>query len=351
MTVAFCLHQAITLRSQRLLSLKIVGKNIGVTSDAYLRTRKEPFECDWYPESTSDCNTLLNSRLPLGNQPTMNKKRWLFFGDSTMKRLFEHSPLKNHLVVGPNNRLAEVNSTGCWSDEKASGMTCREKMADRCQLNDFFDLPYAEEWREPEVRPGLHKFEGPLKYGLENHYCTDCSGCKSNLLECQVDDTADIAQSDDVTQEADCARKHLTYGGFISIEFAKDVEVQTPRYTTTQENVAWYLQRSWNQPTSKVMKEWGLPICVINTGNHDVILPFIQTSDFIKNVEWYLNLFVNECSHFVWLSNTAPSKEGASHFPQKEELMREYDNEVKKLIKESRTFREMSSFVNIFDPA
>lgn len=36
------------------------------------------------------------------------------------------------------------------------------------------------------------------------------------------------------------------YGGFFSVEFARNDEVQTELYTTTQESVTHYFARDWN---------------------------------------------------------------------------------------------------------
>jgi len=51
----------------------------------------------------------------------------------------------------------------------------------------------------------------------------------------------------------DSNNKEFLHGGFISMEFAKDIELQTPEYLTTQENVAAYIHRFWN--TIDMVKE------------------------------------------------------------------------------------------------
>lgn len=331
--LAFCLHQAQMSFTQRTLL-----NNLETSPDAYVDDGKS-FECNWHPEY-NDCESMLLSRLPLGSDRN-NKNRWLFLGDSTMKRLFEQSPLRGHLVAEPFRSMSKREPHECWQPEEEKGLLCSERMSQRCKLNDLFDLPYAEEWK----RPHFKNYEGPLKYGLEHSYCTDCSGCKSNFLDCQVQNVFLQAAKVDY---APCERKRLAYGGYISIEFARDVEIQTPKHSTTQENIASYLDTAWNEPDSLLLKEWGLPICFINTGNHDAMLPGMTIPHFIKNVDWYLNLFKTRCSHFVWLSNTAPANDNTGYV-QTEDLMKLYDVAVKNLISNSPSLLKMTTFINVFE--
>ncbi len=342
MAIAFCLHQGQIILTQRLLA-KEMEAQVGLISPSEEHDRRgESFACDWYPDFTTDCEVMLNARLPLDTpHRTLHKKRWLFLGDSTIKRLFEHSALRTQLIVEPHKSLSKLyqQPDPCWEEEARNGLLCQQRMSERCRLNDFLDLPYATEWKMPDQL----KFEGPLKYGLNNNYCTDCSGCQSNFLDCQVKKIFDIDQVSET-----CTKKRLTYGGYLSIEFARDVEIQSPKYSTTQENIAEYLRRSWNEPTSPLMLEWGLPICVINTGNHDSMLPGITVDDFVKNVKWYLDIYKYQCAHMIWLSSTAPRIDN-TNYVQTGELMKMYDNAVKDLITNTRSLRRMMSFINIFD--
>ncbi len=196
-------------------------------------------------------------------------------GDSTMKRLFHFSPIRTQLIVEPFNSLANKKPHECWQEEENKGLICQQRMAQRCKLNDNFDLPYAKEWIQPE--PTF--YEGPLKYGSlpGNQYCSDCSGCQSNFLDCQI---KDLGLGQERSGLHRCDRKRLSYGGYISIEFARDVEIQTPKYSTTQENIAHYLHTSWNKPGSPLVKQWGLPICVINTSAHDTMIVDITIERF-----------------------------------------------------------------------
>lgn len=356
MAIAFCIHQMhISIKQEPVkassaLGLEQAGIDIssvlglGSVSDApkeksHVRRANTNY-CDWHPDDTKDCEDMLMSRLKLDSTANI-KKRWLFLGDSTMKRLFERSILRSNLIVAPFKALSKHTRDSCWMEQEEKGMMCQQRMAQRCKLNEMFDLEYAKKWKMPDFT----KFEGPLKYGLQNHYCTDCSGCLSNFLDCQV---RDVGMAEPDKNLPPCERKRLTYGGYMSIEFARDVEMQSPRFSTTQENVAAYLHQSWNELGSKLLREWGLPICVINTGNHDAMVPGITLLDFIKNVEWYLSLFKTECSHFIWLSNTSPNDDSSSYV-QTESLMRQYDDAVKILISKSTSLKKMTSFINVFD--
>lgn len=88
------------------------------------------------------------------------------------------------------------------------------------------------------------------------------------------------------------------------MEFARDVEWQTKKYKTSQENLAAFLQSSFNHPT--LVREFGRPICVVNTGHHDIDIRDITLEQHIKNVQWYIELLLPQCQFIVWIETTAP---------------------------------------------
>ena len=250
-----------------------------------------------------ECNELFAQRLPspkkssaLGGNGGPMKQRWLFFGDSTMKRQFERSNLDKHLVGEPMIHLSG-NSDPCWSS-----IQCEERSADRCDMAEVYGFKRAENWRKPLHFPN---FEGPTHYGRENPNCSDCGGCATHFLHCSKNR---MSNPNDMNE---CRKPKLSYGGFMKVEFAKDVELQTDFYETTQENTAMYLREHFNTP--ELVEEWGKPICVILTGFHDMILliktQHFKLANFVDNVEWYLHLMQPQCSHIIWLTNTAPSVE------------------------------------------
>jgi len=244
-----------------------------------------------------------------------------------MKRMFDRSALVTHLIQEPANLLLEK----CLGQ-----VTCEAHAADRCQLNDNFGLPYAETW----VPPDPLKFEGPKKYGAENPGCSDCAGCATNFLECSYDP---LNRNGD--EGSYCKNNKRVYGGFMTMEFARDLEIQTPQFQTTQENLAAYVSHKWNTP--ELLELWGKPICVLGAGNHDILLDNITTEDFVRNVRFMLTTMQPACGHLVWLGNTTNGRE--SEYPQTMRQMKSWDAAVKEMIESEPLLLGMSSFIDVID--
>jgi hypothetical protein len=287
--------------------------------------------CQWSPSSPEQCNMLLAHRLP--PLSPSKKQRWLFFGDSTMKRPFSVSNLQKFIVEDPLANQQQVavkdgddggkkdDSNEKNDDDKEkdtstsiigntvdpcyAGIKCEERHVDRCDHDKVFKFDRVDEWQSPIYFPN---FEGPANYAKDKPYCSDCGGCDPHFLHCEP---VQLTSKQSKEKAEQCKSNKTIYGGFMKVEFAKDVELQTPMYRTTQENTAFYLNQHFNTPY--MVQEWGKPICVIGTGLHDMIL-LLKTEHFhmlhfIKNVEWYLMIMKNECSHIVWVTNTAPTRE------------------------------------------
>lgn len=177
---------------------------------------------------------------------------WVFLGDSTMNRLFD-SIIKT--------------KRSCKSVKRAPG---------RCNLLPYLGQKKRKKWTKPS------KNEGPHMYGLNHPFCTDCHECNSELY--------------------DCGKHTFEY---ISVEFARDVEIQTPTSNTTQETIAQYLQ----------LKECDIFCkCVVNSGIHDMALPHLTDQLYVKHVHFYVQQLVNSCQNVVWMSMTAVR--GDKGFPQ-----------------------------------
>ena len=131
------------------------------------------------------------------------------------------------------------------------------------------------------------------------------SGCNSSFLVCTETGRKDCS----VTSNA----WHYS-GGYINVEFARDVMIQTQYYNTSQENIALYLHQHFNSPA--VLKAFGKPYCFVNTGIHDVMIRHITKEVFVENVEWYLRLLRPECHRIVWISTTPPRSD-KSKFAQR----------------------------------
>ena len=78
-------------------------------------------KCDWGPKSTSSCTRLLRARLGIkpGTSDAPSKPRWLFFGDSTMFRLFR-------------------GTMDLWLKPVAAKCGCQINRSTRCDLNAFY---------------------------------------------------------------------------------------------------------------------------------------------------------------------------------------------------------------------
>lgn len=131
----------------------------------------------------------------------------------------------------------------------------------------------------------------------------------------------------------------------MTMEFARDREIQTPIFQTTQENIAHYLKHEFN--SIDLVRQWGKPICVVGTGNHDVLLDGITTKDFTSNVHFLLHNLKHVCSHMVWLGNTCNGRE--SKFPQTMKQMKVWDSAVKEMIEAEPDLMVMMTFVEVFD--
>lgn len=279
-------------------------------------------QCKWSPHSSTECEKMIYYILWGGENKKKAQKRhtrWVFWGDSTISRLFFNIP---------SGLLWQGDAVGNYP----SNYTCQKFHGDRCNPNLFLDPnPHDFKWTKPDF---LVHGEGPEAFGLQNPFCTDCSGCNSDFAVCELSRSIDIHQT---RQD-----KPFRYGGYFTIEFARDVELQSPNVRTTQEIMASFLRRKYN--TDALVEEFGLPVCVLSAGIHDMAIPNITTSKFVANVKWYLGLLKGECSLFIWIANTAP-KTDTHH--QKKEYIREWNEEVKNVLQ--TYFSECSVFIDVFN--
>eukprot|EP00555_Chaetoceros_dichaeta_P015286 CAMPEP_0198274304 /NCGR_PEP_ID=MMETSP1447-20131203/59874_1 /TAXON_ID=420782 /ORGANISM="Chaetoceros dichaeta, Strain CCMP1751" /LENGTH=381 /DNA_ID=CAMNT_0043968387 /DNA_START=323 /DNA_END=1468 /DNA_ORIENTATION=- len=303
---------------------------------------------------------------------------------------------------------------------------CKHKMGGRCNNVEVLQQKRAAVWNHPNRSLG----EGPHGYGLEEPFCTDCSGCNIDMIMCEqsklhnattiettiyeappnliemldgFDATCIGMRCDDlfwpgtefetaslcrkyILGNPDCSNLFMTFnsqnggcgcypagmtkcekprqetssrtyfltsvetgsrhmgpipggcykaddsklflhGGFIPIEFARDAELQTPDDSTTQEVVATFLRESYN--TAPLVEDFGLPICVVNTGIHDVIVA--TREKFLRNVKWYVGLLTPQCSMIVWITTTAPATDD---FDQKLNQTKSWNDGVIKCFRE-----------------
>lgn len=168
----------------------------------------------------------------------------LFIGDSTMARLYNNLP-----VAEP---LPELKKSG------------------QCGLMKYYGFERAKEWIWPNATRG----EGPVAYGLNNSFCTDCGGCGSTLQ-------ANLGKEMEKSYE------------YISVEFARDREQQTDTTKTSQETLGAYLKTTYVRD-----------LCVMGMGLHDVILN-ITSQQYTTNVMELVSIVKPFCKQVVWLQTTA----------------------------------------------
>lgn len=324
-----------------------VPETDGDTLELHRETSKndDDFACTWKPNDDDPCLRRVSEQIEASLQQlrednktmvSLERHRWLFLGDSTMGKLFYTSSLKNHLIHG-----APV-MTVC------PHYRCSKVRAGRCNLAESMKLTRRSqsEWRQPNFTMG----EGPFVFGLANPFCLDCSGCYSGWLWCR---NGNHVASDDPNNETRCSFSKNTgssgfYGGYASVEFARDVEIQTDLYTTTQENVMQHIQREWNdnnEPNGPMLSDFGRPICVVSTGHHDIVIPNTTRLAYLTNVIWYLNLFSAQCDHIIWLANNSPLTDD---YNQTKNETSARNLAVRDILLHHDSFRNQASFIDIF---
>lgn len=189
--------------------------------------------CSWSPKNDLECMRLIR---PLMN--VSSDRRSLFLGDSTVWRMWLNVPRRGSSFI----------RTG------------------RCDWLQSFGINRNAVWKPPPPDAG------PVLYGLEHHWCTDCSGCNSQFFT-----GAGATNS------------------YIAVEFAKDVEMQSVFGNTTQETLIHFLK---TQPKHDV--------CVVNSGIHDQAIVNLTTTQYVANVRAYLNALRTVCDLLVWVETTAP---------------------------------------------
>jgi hypothetical protein len=334
------------LRSkQYLLSNKHIVSSKSLENSAVTVEADVPLaSCVWLPGNTTECSNVLTKMITGTFDSTNNEhhpipRRWLFMGDSTMARLWSASENLRGILMNDGLDSIRQSCPGVYS--------CSSHNHERCGLTRAYGLTRPNhQWKQPNTTLG----EGPIGYGLKNPYCQDCSGCNSAYVQCHLNDP--------LSNESNCAyQRKLKYGGFLGIEFARDVEVQSAEFLTTQQNLARFIETNYNSPFL-IQHFGGKPVCVVRTGLHDLILPQMTTELFLKNVIWYLHLMRPQCSKLVWLQNTAPlrlnDKDPKSWYLQTVESITNYNNAVYDFLKNDQTdgtkeLRKITTVVDVFE--
>jgi len=222
--------------------------------------------------STNNCHTLLS--------PHVRRKRaWFFFGDSQMGFLFKSMEVKYPYTISET----------------------KESTHERCGFLTYCNIPRAVTWIPPSTH---NQTQGPLMFGLRTPFCSDLSG--HSYLK---------------FSNGSCFMEYL------AVEFASDVEQQTPYGNTTQETATFYvkLQLGVNGLTREDS------VCVVNTGVHDQIL-CKEKSDatcldmYSTNVRWHLSILRQGCGSIIWISTTSVA--GDPKYPQTNKSLLEWNRVV-----------------------
>jgi hypothetical protein len=301
------------------------NKNV-TTAKQQQQQQQHNLNCTWnYPPGNNNdtsCFDLLVDRIQSTTKGPVT--RWIFAGGSTMYRTFHKSPLHTYLIRK-------------FYNPPCPNYSCHTVKAGRCKTDQLFGIVQrVEHWQVP------NQTEGPVGYGKTHPYCQDCMGCDSILLHCRPD-----------SQLSACTRRTRPTGGYLSVEYARDVEIQSTSHHTTQENFAHYLDTQWN--TNDMVRDLGRPVCVVSTGVHDAKLLQINDEVYLGNVRSYLRLLAQQCAHVVWLGNTSPE---TNNYAQKIERTQRWNLAVLDLLQNNDEFwnndnnimsPSSSSFVDVFE--
>lgn len=228
-----------------------------------------------------------------------------------MYRLHNSTELRNIFVDTP---LANIT---CVQEH------CHLRVTDYCDLT--YDLPVSLSGNDTRYRKPELSMEGPVTTGWNKPGCADCGGCESHFLDCGTSNACNIPS-----------------GGFVHMEFARDVEWQTELFPTTQENTAHLLLK--NQQA----------LCFMGAGFHDMIIPNHTLEKFVMNVQWYLRLFLEEtqaCRHVVWITNNAPMYEEHEEYIQTVGRVKDWNQAAIQAITSDESLRTQTTIVDVFEAA
>merc|ERR1712166_69814 len=249
---------------------KITAPSVQPRAEPIAAVEQERINCTWKPGGDAPCLSLLETRIAASaNESSAN--RWVFAGDSTMSHLFRH-------LKKPLHPSSIARKCGC-----------AHKRSERCNMGSALGQKQIVDWKSP-----IKGREGPLDFGKKNPQCQDCSGCNSDFLECSKP----------------CTQTQTSY---FSVEFARDVEIQTTVANSTQEALAF-----WAKHQSSSALQGKLFVCVVNAGLHDQRVStlaeppdtsLLYSKVYLANVGWYLRLLQPVCIHVIWVTTTAPQGE------------------------------------------
>ena len=132
---------------------------------------------------------------------------------------------------------------------------------------------------------------------------------------------------------------------FYGVEFARDVELQSREYNTTQENVVLSLKKR-----IKMEKITGHEtVCILIVGLHDMALLTLTDLKFYENIMWYFSLLDPVCAHFVWVHSTLLRDDKIEPFcpNQTNPRIRKWNRVVSQMLSKSPQFQSKTTIVDV----
>jgi len=232
-------------------------------------------------------------KLTMGKSALRSKPHWHFFGDSqmatTFKMLLSQYPFEISVKRG----------------------AIRTK--DRCMLMTYMNVEKKDAWIQPDAK----FLQGPAHDGLGHPFCSDMYGWGPIMV-------GDGKRSIE----------------FLNVEFAQDVEIQTPTTSTTQETAALYLKNE-NKDDH---------VCVVNAGIHDQAIlksPDTLPDQFVNNVHTYLKLLESVCGNLIWVGITEVQEIKPASNPQRNAVSLEWNQKVYSMV--ANTFPDNSFIIDVWD--
>lgn len=150
-----------------------------------------------------------------------------------------------------------------------------QKKGGRCDLVEFMGMQRSAKWVPPV--PGAK--EGPVVYGLQNSFCTDCYGCFAVKGKCSAKGSSNESRVVDFDLE------------YLPMEFSRDRELQSTEGATTQATIAAYLRK----------RSYPADAIIINQGVHDLEIEGLQVEDYVQRVHDNLQALKSSAQLIVWL--------------------------------------------------
>ena len=272
--------------------------------------------CTWSPSAADECTSVLTSRVCHNQQmDRASRRRFLIMGDSTAGPDYLSKYLYNFTIQD-----ASLSLQAAYGDH----YHCETRQGSRCNNNELFDLSYPDAWVPPNYTLG----EGPVALGARQAFCSDCAGCDSVFLVCSVNNNATRIERS-TRQLFDAP---LLYGGFFKAEFVRDVELQSPQFLTSQENIAQYIKEAYNTPD--LLEDWrDRPICLLSSSHHDVLIPGMTQDMYVTNIEWYIRVMQPQCHFIIWIGANLPAGEvNGRRYPQTPERTTAWNTAARQLI-------------------